>query len=46
MNKKRLNKRAGSKELWRNLIFIIITLIVGILFFVILKDRIGGLLHF
>ena len=44
MSKKRLSKR-GTSQIWKTLIIVIVTLIVGILFFVILKDRIGGLLH-
>ena len=42
---KRLNKRGDSSQIWKTLIIIIITLAVGILFFLILNNRVGGLFH-
>ena len=42
MRKKWLNKK-GSSWVWKVLISIITTIVVAIIFFVILKQRIGGL---
>ena len=44
MTKKRLNKR-GNSWVWTVLIALVTTIAVGIIFFVILKDRLGGLFH-
>lgn len=37
--------KRGSSWTWYVLIIVIVTLVVAVMFFVILKDRIGGLVH-
>lgn len=44
MRVKGFGKR-GFDWLWNIVMVLIITLAVAILFFIILKDRVGGLLH-
>ena len=37
--------KRGEIGIWKAIMIMIIILIVAVLFFIILKDRIGGLLH-